>query len=106
MAVPGNGWISSMVVPLLSGWDDFEKLQWDARGAVARAYSEMMDAYVHAAAGRYGISHFVLINGFNFLYELFGATRAYLEADENPERVRGAIELGYRLNMWVQNRFF
>ena len=106
MADPGSGWISSMVAPLLSGWDDFEELQWDAAGAVATGYGEMLEAYVRAAAGPYGISHFILINGFNFLYELFGATRAYLEAEENPERVRDALELGYRLNVWVQNRFF
>ena len=59
-----------------------------------------------AGEGRFGISHFILINGLNFLFELFGATESYMQTADNPEKVAEALDFAFRLNAWVQDRFF
>ncbi len=106
MAHPDNGWISSMVPPILKSWEDFESLTIDREGVAWRYYRRMLDVLTRRAQGRFGISHFILIDGLNFLFELFGATRSYLEVEENPEMVRRAIDFAYRLNTEVQTEFF
>ena len=106
MAHPDNGWISSMVPPILNDWEELEHVAIDQSGAVYGYYRELLDVLRAKAEGRFGISHFILIDGLNFLFELFGATRAYIEVADNPERVRGAIDFAYRLNVAVQNTFF
>jgi len=105
-ADPNTGWISSMVPPLLSDWDGFENLKLDTEGKWARWYRERLGAYAGAANGRFGIGHFVIINGFNFMFELLGATRTYLEAELHPEKVKAALDFALELNTWVQDRFF
>ena len=52
-----------------------------------------------AARGKFGISHLIVIDSFNFVYELVGATNTYLSMYETPERVREAIEFAYHLNL-------
>jgi len=52
------------------------------------------------------VSHFILIDGLNFVFELVGATATYLSLDERPELVHRAIEIAFRLNVAVQETFF
>ena len=59
-----------------------------------------------AARGKFGISHFILINGLNFVFELVGATETYLSLVERPEMVRRAIDLAFEVNLRVQQTFF
>lgn len=106
MAHTENGWISSMVPPILKGWGDFGRLALDRQGEAWLYYRRMLDTLVARATGKFGLSHFILIDGMNFLFELFGATRAYLEVEENPDRVREAIDFAYRLNVEIQREFF
>lgn len=106
MAHPENGWISSMVPPLLKDWAGFDRLSIDRESEAYRYYRRFLATLLATAEGRFGISHFILIDGLNFLFELFGATRAYLEVAENPDRVRQAIDFAYRLNVDVQTAFF
>ena len=37
-----------------------------------------------ASRGKFGISHFILIDGLNFVFELLGATQTYLEMVDSP----------------------
>lgn len=106
MAHPDNGWISSMVPPLIEDWSGFERLSVDRESEAYGYYRRLITTLVARAEGRFGISHFILIDGLNFLFELFGATRAYMEVAENPDRVRQAIDFAYRLNLDVQTTFF
>ena len=59
-----------------------------------------------AAAGKWGISHFILIDALNFVFELIGGTQTYLSVEERPEIVRRAIDFAYDLNVRVQREFF
>jgi hypothetical protein len=103
---PENGWISSMVPPLLKDWSEFDRLRLDAGHPWFQRYLEQLQVFVEGSAGKFGISHFILIDGLNFLFELFGATRTYLELLDHPEQVRRAIDFAFDLNVWVQEAFF
>jgi len=106
MAHPENGWISSMLPPLLRDWDGLRALAVDQQSWWYRFYLTELDLFRQAAQGKFGISHFILIDGLNFVFELFGATQTYLELMDNPEKVREAIEFAYQLNVQVQRTFF
>ena len=41
-------------------------------------YLQQLDVFVRGAAGRFGISHFILIDSLNFVFELVGATETYM----------------------------
>ena len=101
-----NGWISSMVKPLLDDWSEFESLTFERTHPWFQRYLQQLEMFVKAAAGKFGVSHFILIDGLNFAFELVGATETYLSLDERPEMVRRAIELAFDLNVAVQEAFF
>lgn len=106
MAHPENGWISSMVAPLLADWSGFDSLRFDPGHPWFRRYLGQLDTFVGGAQGKFGISHFILIDGLNFAFELIGATQTYLSLSEQPEMVRRAIELAVEVNATVQDAFF
>ena len=106
LAHPENGWISSMVAPLLSDWNQFDRLRLDLSHPWFDRYRRQLAVFVRAAEGKFGISHFILIDGLNFVFELVGATNTYLALSERPEMVRRAIALAYEINVAVQDEFF
>jgi hypothetical protein len=101
-----NGWISSMVAPLLKDWSEFDRLRLDLGHPWFERYRQQMRIFVEGAAGKFAISHFILIDGLNFVFELLGATETYMSLDEHPEMVRRAIEFAFELNVAVQQAFF
>lgn len=106
MAHPETGWISSMVSPILKDWSGLEKLVIDHHCKWYRFYLSALAHFRKAGEGKFAISHFILIDGLNFLFELFGATQTYLELEDHPEQVRQAIDFAYELNVDVQKAFF
>ena len=106
MVHPEIGWISSMVPPLLSDWSEFARLQLDEAHPWWQRYCRQLDVFAARSAGKWGLSHFILIDSLNFVFELVGATQTYLSIEECPDMVRRAIELGFELNLKVQQRFF
>ena len=106
MAHPESGWISSMVPPILKDWSGLAALRIDDQSEWYRFYLEETETLGKAAAGKFGLSHFILIDGLNFVFELFGATQTYLELIDNPGKIREAIEFAYQLNADVQRTFF
>ncbi len=103
---PENGWVSSMVAPVLKGWSEFDALSFDPNHPWFASYVRQLKTFVDTAGDRFGISHFILIDGLNFVFELFGATRTYEEIIDHPDRIAQAIEFAFQLNMFVQNTFF
>jgi hypothetical protein len=106
LADPDTGWISSMVPPLLSNFEEFDTLSFDLSSPWFHTYLRQMRVFVEGAAGKFGISHFILIDSLNFIYELVGATHTYTLLEDDPERVRRAIDFAFELNLAVQNAFF
>jgi hypothetical protein len=102
----GSGWISSMVPPLLHDWSEFGRLALDAEAVWYRRYRDQLRIMSSAARGKFGISHLIVIDSLNFVFELVGATNTYISMYETPERVRQAIEFAYSLNQRVQDTFF
>jgi hypothetical protein len=100
------GWISSMVPPLLHDWSEFDRLRFDPQHPWWQRYRRQLQVFVERGRGKWGISHFILIDALNFVFELIGATQTYLSIEECPENVRRAIELGHELNLVVQRAFF
>ena len=106
MAHPENGWISSMVAPLLADWSQFDGLRFDRSHPWFQRYLKQLDTFVNGAAGKFAVSHFILIDGLNFAFELVGATKTYLSLDECPEMIRRVIDFAFELNLAVQSTFF
>lgn len=106
MAHPENGWISSMVPPICRDWSDLDRLVIDHQGPWYKFYLDELESFRHGSAGKFGISHFILIDSINFVFEMFGGSRAYLEMIDNPEKVRQAVDFAYHLNVDVQRTFF
>jgi len=106
MADPATGWISSMVPPLLDNWSEFDQLRFDPEHPWWQRYLQQLATFVTAGQGRWGISHFILIDALNFVFELIGATQTYLSLDEHPEMIRRATDFGFDLNVRVQQQFF
>jgi hypothetical protein len=106
MAHPENGWISSMAPPILRDLSEIDRLRIDTEGEAFHYFLQSMETIGGQASGRFGVSHFILIDGLNFLFELVGATRAYLAVEDSPDLVRQAIDFAFRLNLTVQRTFF
>jgi hypothetical protein len=106
MAHSDNGWISSMVPPILKEWPDLEKLSIDHHSDLYQFYLLELELFRRGGEGKFGISHFILIDSLNFVFELFGGSRTYLELIDNPEKIREAVDFAYRLNVDVQKTFF
>ena len=102
----GSGWISSMVPPLLADWSEFDRLRFGKESLWYQRYLRQLKLMRDAARGKFGISHLIVIDSFNFVYELVGATNTYLSMYEAPGRVREAIEFAYHLNLRIHNTFF
>ncbi|MBN1290572.1 MAG: hypothetical protein JXB48_01950 [Candidatus Latescibacteria bacterium] len=101
-----NGWISSMVPPLLTDWAYFENLRFSKTHPWFERFIEQVRIFKEGSAGKFGISHFILIDGLNFVFELVGATNAYMSVIEKPEIVKKAIDFAFNLNVTVHREFF
>ncbi len=106
LAHPDVGWISSMVPPLLRDWSELDHLRFDPESFWWQRYLKQLEVFVAASNGKWGISHFILIDALNFVFELIGATQTYLSLHECPDQVRRAIDLGFDLNVRVHGTFF
>ncbi len=106
MAHPDVGWISSMVPPLLRDWSQFDQLCFDPSHRWWKRYCRQLETFTARSAGRWGISHFILIDALNFVFELVGASETYISVMDRPDLVRRAIDLAFDLNVRVQEKFF
>jgi hypothetical protein len=103
---PATGWISSMVPPILKDWNQFDKLAFTTDHDWYRRYVKQLKTFVEKAQGKFGVSHFILINNLNFVFELVGATQTYIDVEENPEMIKKATDVAYKVNLHVQKTFF
>ena len=103
---PTTGWISSMVPPLLKDWSAFDRLRFDPEHPWWRRYVRQLEVFAAAGHGRWGVGHFILIDGLHFIFELIGATQTYLSLDEHPDMVRRAVDFAFDLNVHIQEQFF
>jgi len=118
-----NGWVSSMTRPILRDWPELDRLigeflpmmkmaPWTGaepdgrKNPWLRRYLHHLDALIEAARGKFGLSHFILIDGLNFAFELVGATQTYLALTERPDWARQAIAFAFDLNVAIQETFF
>lgn len=106
MSHPDNGWVSSMVPPLLKDWTEFDALEIDLSHPWYRTYAHQLETFVGGSSPQFGISHFILINHLNLAFELVGGTATYLSMVEDPEMLGKVIALAFDLNVMVQRRFF
>jgi hypothetical protein len=106
MAHPENGWISSMVAPLLADWSAFDRLHFDRAPPWFTRYLNQLETFASAAEGKFGVSHFILIDGLNFAFELVGATKTYMSLVDHPDMIRRTIEFAYQLNVEIHEAFF
>jgi len=103
---PETGWISSMVPPLFSDLAESRGLAFNPDHPWFRRYLEQTDVFARGASGTFGISHFILIDSLNFLFELIGATKTYLALHDAPAEVERLIDFAFDLNVAVQEAFF
>ncbi len=107
---PGWGWISSMCKPMLKDWSEFDQLAPvdpnDRQNEWMERYERQLNIFLDESRGKWGISHFILIDGLNFAFELMGATETYTGLIDQPETIRRVIDYAFDLNVIVQNMFF
>ncbi len=103
---PGTGWISSMVKPMMDDLTQFQLLPFEENHPWFRLYLQQLDIFSRVSENRFGISHFILIDSLNFVFELVGATKTYLSLFEVPDTVRKIIDFAFDLNVRVQETFF
>jgi len=103
---PETGWVSSMVPPFLNDWAEFDSLAFNDSHPWYKRFLDQMEVFGEGSREKFGISHFILIDSLNFVFELFGATRTYTELYDNPDRVRRAVDFAFDLNVRVQEAFF
>ena len=56
-----NGWISSMVAPILNDLSEIDTLAFNPDNQWYKDYIEQMRMFVEKSRGKFGISHFILI---------------------------------------------
>ncbi len=100
------GRYSSNVAPFLNDWSEFDALKFDPRHPWFRKYLEHMRIFAAGAKGKFGIAPPCLINHLHLLFEMFGASRTYLELYDNPRRVRQAVDLAHELCRKIMDSFF
>jgi len=102
-----NGLVSSMVRPFLKDWSEFENLSLKFESSKwFERFLHQTKLFAQKAQGKFGISPPIVIDNLNLLFQLFGATKTYIELIDNPQKVRKAIQFGVDLNVKVQNLFF
>lgn len=103
---PKDGWISSMVKPIYNNLALFLPKQFDEHHTWYQRYIHQLEIFSEASKDMFGISHFILIDGLNFVFELIGATKTYLCLFACPDKVKEVIDFAFQLNVKVQNSFF
>lgn len=103
---PKNGWISSMVKPMYKELAEFQPKPIDKQHPWFQKYVRQLEIFSEVADNKFGISHFILIDSLNFIFELVGATKTYLSLFECPDKVWEVIEFAFYLNVEVQKTFF
>ena len=103
---PETGWISSMVSPFLNDLSEVDNLSFSDGHAWWQRYVKQLEVFAAGARGKFGISLFTMINSLNFVFELVGATETYLALNDQPERVRKALDLAHEVNVKVHKKFF
>lgn len=103
---PGTGWISSMVKPMIEDLSQFKLRPFEDKHPWFRKYLRQLEIFSEISKNRFGISHFILIDSLNFVFELVGATKTYLSLFEVPDTVRKIIDFAFDLNVRVQEAFF
>ena len=103
---PGTGWISSMVKPMLEDLTQFKLRPFEESHPWFHKYLRQLEIFSGISESRFGISHFILIDSLNFVFELVGATKTYLSLFEVPDTVRKIIDFAFDLNVRVQEAFF
>mgnify|MGYP001824558214 CR=1 FL=1 len=103
---PGTGWISSMVKPMIKDLTQFDLRPFEESHPWFLKYLKQLEIFSKVSENRFGLSHFILIDSLNFVFELVGATKTYLSLFEVPDTVRQIIDFAFDLNVRVQEAFF
>ncbi len=103
---PGTGWISSMIKPMFEDLTLFQLRPFEESHPWFRKYLQQLGIFSRVSENRFGISHFILIDSLNFVFELVGATKTYLSLFEVPDTVRQIIDFAFDLNVRIQEAFF
>ena len=101
-----SGWICSMMPPMLNALSELETLTVQQDGMWMDRYRRLLKLYSEKAQHDFGISHLIVIDSFNFVYELIGASETYIAMYTEPELLHKAIDFGYELNCLVHDIFF
>lgn len=103
---PKKGWISSMIKPIYDDLMLFHPKPSDEHHLWFQRYKHQLKVFSEASKDKFGISHFILIDSLNFIFELIGATKTYLSLYECPDKVNEVIDFAFQLNMKIHNKFF
>ena len=102
----GQGFVSSMVVPLLNELCEMPSLSFSIEGKWFGKYVNQLEVFINGAADKFGVSHLASITGLNVAFEMVGATKTFMALYECPDMLREAMDIGFEVNKAVHDTFF
>lgn len=102
-----SGWISSMAIPFVENLEDALSFSLTALDETwNQRFISQLKVFASYFEGKMGVSHFIVIDALNFLFELRGATNTYYDVMENPEVANHVMDFATQLCLYVQNAYF
>ncbi len=101
-----SGWISSMVEPFINDIKEINNFYFDENCTIYKNYINQMEIFKKQGQGKFGISHFICLDGVNFMFELRGATQTYYDLIDYPDEAKKIIDFSTKLCIKVQDDFF
>ncbi len=103
---PDWGWVSSMAVPFAQSVSELSNLSLNTENQWAKIFVDQLKFYAKKSKDKYGISHFILIDGLNLLLELRGGTNMFLDTADYPDKIQEFVKFGRKVNYYVQDTYF
>ena len=103
------GWVSSMAVPKFAGKpvEDLLSLRMPEDDHFwMKRYLHQLRAFRRGAEDRFGVSHLIVCDAVNLLYELRGATQTYWDLADDFDICRKVMDFSTELCQKVQDLYF
>lgn len=103
---PELGRISSMVRPIFGSVEEWNPPPLSKDHPWFKIYENQLKVFAKESEGKFGISHFILIDSLNYVCEAFGATNGFYAIIDDLEFVKSLYQFSLEVNCMVMDAFF
>ena len=101
-----NGWISSAVAKFAETAKDIYSYEIDLTNRWYRYYAKELSIFRERSEGKFGISHWCVLDGIHLLTEMIGYSKTFYEILDDPDTCRDVIDFAFKIALALQNKFF